>query len=87
MQVDEFARARDEALAQVSEVQERNLRVIQGLMDDLAKADVVRARGEEGAREEQGRRNGGAREELGGKGREWSVRTCAYSSVVCVPTQ
>jgi hypothetical protein len=51
-QVDEFARARDEALAQVSEVQERNLRVIQGLMDDLAKADVVRARSEGGAREE-----------------------------------
>jgi hypothetical protein len=60
MQADGFALARDQALAQVSEVQERNLRVIQGLMDDLAKADVVRAGSEGRAREQQGRGKGGA---------------------------
>ena len=46
-QVKEQVRARDEALGQVSEVRERNLRAIQGLMDDVAKADVVGVRGVE----------------------------------------
>ena len=39
-QVEVLARERDEALAQVAEVQERDLRVIEGLMDDVAKGDV-----------------------------------------------
>ena len=40
-EIDDLRWARDEALSQVSDCQARNLRVIEGLMDDMAKADVL----------------------------------------------
>jgi chromosome segregation ATPase len=40
VQLADATKGRDDALAQVQEVQERDLRVIQSLMDDVAKADV-----------------------------------------------